>query len=1340
MDALVIAIFSLNHIDIMKFLTKFFPLVLLLFGGGSGVNAQNTTGTFFWVYPKHADAYPVNDLQTNSTTLNSLFSQYQVTRYVESFLGADTSSILNNAYSISFDGDVIPFYQALQATNLFSEIYYWGSQAITLSEPSSSLATDPNLTCNTPLSFNDPYPVLPANATTFRTDWSIDDTDTDCAWTITTGDPNIIIGFVDTEFHNIHPELNGKTLPDVEITPGAEAGSIAIGCFHGTSTMGDAVAIPNNGQYIAGTGYNTRAAGYVVEALRIGNNCGLQRNADLWDGLWRAGFTDNRPIVNLSWSGLGVNVNTNVDAPPIGTIIAETALNIVIETGTLVVVGAGVVQGTLTFASHEQFAHIPGYVIVGSISITKRVGPTSSPDHPGIDLCAPGKDINAISIDNNFNPTISSSGGTSHAAPYVAGVAALCLDVNPCLTPPELEKILKFNTDPIADVDSFPVGNVGEGYLNAYKAVLAASTKFPGYTVTGNETWDYPRRIDGTLIIAAGAKLTVTSSIGFEFGSKITVEPGGELDVIGGHLKRDCDNDDYWLGIEVKGVSSASQFSSGIQGRVHLTNAIVEDAKIGVSLFRRQTYQQGGGILYAIDSDFINCQKGVAIANYDNTLPGSSTPTRNLSYIRDCTFTINDDFFFAYGGEHIHLDRVTRVNIKDNTLTDERTIYASSDELQNGIWSSNATYFLKNNTIERMRYGVKAENIKSGRTFRATENKFENNFFGISVRAVDNFETTDNEFIVGGFAGPTTEFDEPDRHTGMLVDQSSGFFIEDNDFLITSSSPIASETVGLAIKNTNVGVAGDLNSDANEIFRNTFDGLHRANVANGQNADPSPASGGGLRYFCNQNNTVVANSPNYCTDFTVDGNISTVQRAFNGDAAGNTFTLDNSCNPVSDFDNINGNFINYHYFTSSTGNIEEPVYIPSIGFATIGDVQNQCLNGDSSPGPIPPNGETGLTGQYPTARQSYLGFRQQYANQLDGGDTDYVLNTIASMSNANYGVYQQLYQMSPWLSTEVLLAYAEHLAPTASMKKSLLSANPDGIKGNNLNNSIQNGGWFTTQQITDIETAAQNTTTRTQLEENLRSSQSELQGITKALENYYQLDEADNGLDYANQADWAANGESLDGYLRSIDNRLWAGDITTANNEVTALQAMDMQTKQTLEISYFVELKNLEIDLLNSNRGYHDATAAEISDLQAIVTKSDSRAGIQAQNWLHLLGISEAQAEAYWGTSSSALIGEDGQPTAQEERKLVTTVAYIQVQPNPSKGIFRFHYQPQLVVTEGIVNIYNLSGQMVHQQIINSGNWFHWQPQNRQAGFYFFTLEDGDGVLLQQGKIVYLAE
>ena len=841
--------------------------------------------------------------------------------------------------------------------------------------------------------------------------------------------------------------------------------------------------------------------------------------------------------------------------------------------------------------------------------------------------------------------------------------------------------------------------------------------------------WDEVKRLYSNVIIKPGGTLTINCDVYMPENGKITVETGGEL-FINAKITAGCNT---WKGIEVLGNPNASQFTSGAQGKVRLDNAIVEDAEIAVSLFHRQTYEQGGGILLANNTTFLNCQNAVAMAKYDNTYPGGSTPIFNLSQIEKCTFTLNDDFNFAQGGEHIQLDRVTRVRISNSVLQDERTSYASAAALQDGIRSSNATFWLTGAAISNMRYGIKAENIKSGRTFRVNDNAFTDNFFGMSVRAVDNFEFTDNNISVGGFTGPTTEFTFPNRQTGLHVDQSSGFFIEENDFTAAATLPTGAEPVGLAVNNTNIGTAGELNTDFNDIFRNTFTGLYRANVANGLNNNPNPDADGGLRYFCNQNTT------NLCTDFTVfDGSVAAVQQADNGNAAGNTFTQYDSCNPFSDFDNSNGNFITYHYFDQSPGGSEEPLFIDPASFNNVTAQTNLCTDNDGSTGPLPPGGDGTVVGQFPAVRQNYLNLRSQYTSLLDGGDTDFVLSAIASMGSGSFSIYQQLQQLSPWLSSEVLQAFTDHSTPSATEKVNLLSANPDGIKGTALNNSIANGGWFTSQQIANIQTAAQGTTTRTQLEENLRTTQAELQDITQALENYYQIDETDSGIDYANQATWAANSESLDGYLRSIDNRLWAADITSAQNEIATLQAMDMGTPQTQEVNYFVQLKTLEIDLLNSNRSYDDATPAEISDLQNIATQSTGRAGIQAQNWLHLLNGSEVQNEAYWGSLVAPLLGEEQVPTAPTS--VESSQEYLRVHPNPSTGVFRFYYQPQANLAMSTLRIYNLSGQMVHQEVIPSGSYLNWQPTQPEAGFYFYLLEGPNETLLQQGKLVYMPE
>lgn len=119
------------------------------------------------------------------------------------------------------------------------------------------------------------------------------------------------------------------------------------------------------------------------------------------------------------------------------------------------------------------------------------------PLQPGTRL--PGRSIWTIDNENEglgFSPESQYThafGGTSAAAPMVAGVAALVKSVHPALTAQEIKSILLTTTDKIIDLDSDMVlgssfGNYdntghswwfGYGRVNAYKAVLKAKAMLP---------------------------------------------------------------------------------------------------------------------------------------------------------------------------------------------------------------------------------------------------------------------------------------------------------------------------------------------------------------------------------------------------------------------------------------------------------------------------------------------------------------------------------------------------------------------------------------------------------------------------------------------------------------------------------------------------------------------------------------------------------------------------------------------------------------------------------------------------------------------------------------------
>ncbi|QAA82522.1 hypothetical protein EI546_12685 [Aequorivita sp. H23M31] len=79
------------------------------------------------------------------------------------------------------------------------------------------------------------------------------------AWTITKGDPNILVGVVDTKFDLSHEDLQGQIVMDLN------DGNSSI--YHGTGFASMVAAKTNNGRGMASIGYNTK----MVTADNYGN-------------------------------------------------------------------------------------------------------------------------------------------------------------------------------------------------------------------------------------------------------------------------------------------------------------------------------------------------------------------------------------------------------------------------------------------------------------------------------------------------------------------------------------------------------------------------------------------------------------------------------------------------------------------------------------------------------------------------------------------------------------------------------------------------------------------------------------------------------------------------------------------------------------------------------------------------------------------------------------------------------------------------------------------------------------------------------------------------------------
>ncbi len=321
-----------------------------------------------------------------------------------------------------------------------------------------------------------------------------------CAWTITKGNSNILIGVADTEFLTTHEDLKNKFASVNGPTP------VDI-YYHGSFTASIAAAETNNDKGIASIGYKSKIAGYTIDYLSPHHT-----PSDIRDAIWSL-YQMGIPIINVSWSGTGG--------------LARAAAEEITQNGTTLVLSGG---NSTTSTSHNEIANTPGVIVVSSVNINNMHGPTNHAHNQWIDICAPGVDVLVAGGNNTgyFEET-----GTSVAAPFVSGTVALMLSLDPNLTPANIEQIIKSTADPIADGSSY-AGLLGAGRLNAYKAVQAVSCvseNIYNRNVTTNLDVTNCKVNIQNVTVQNNAKLSVSATKGTTIPRSFKVQPGSTLEV-----------------------------------------------------------------------------------------------------------------------------------------------------------------------------------------------------------------------------------------------------------------------------------------------------------------------------------------------------------------------------------------------------------------------------------------------------------------------------------------------------------------------------------------------------------------------------------------------------------------------------------------------------------------------------------------------------------------------------------------------------------------------------------------------------------------------------------------
>jgi thermitase len=276
------------------------------------------------------------------------------------------------------------------------------------------------------------------------------------AWDVTTGS-NIVVAVLDSGVNPDHPDLRGRVLPGYDfISNDSDARDED---FHGTNVAGIIAAAGDNGEGVAGMCWQCQ----ILPLRVIGSRGGSDEN--VVDGIEWA-LDNGARIINMSLGGPG------------NSRILREAVQEAARRNVLVVAAAG------NEAEEGNPVEYPAaYDEVLAVGATDEADQRAyfSQIQPYVDISAPGWNIPSTAHELDLD-AYGAYAGTSFSAPYVSGLAALLLSINPSLDANALREILVTNV-----VDLGQPGldwEYGFGRIDAARAVNAV--RIPAFEPVAN--------------------------------------------------------------------------------------------------------------------------------------------------------------------------------------------------------------------------------------------------------------------------------------------------------------------------------------------------------------------------------------------------------------------------------------------------------------------------------------------------------------------------------------------------------------------------------------------------------------------------------------------------------------------------------------------------------------------------------------------------------------------------------------------------------------------------------------------------------------------------------------
>ena len=614
----------------------------------------------------------------------------------------------------------------------------------------------------------------------------------------------------------------------------------------------------------------------------------------------------------------------------------------------------------------------------------------------------------------------------------------------------------------------FLTGNGLPLTLSNYYTLLGTPTSI--VLPVGTTTWSNPTYyVNGKMTIPTGSTLIVNeSTVEFTNDSKVVIDRGGKLVLNGATFTNSSCGLNLlpWLGIEVNGDSEQGQNASA-QGVLELNSSLIENAICAVKTYKPDPTMDldpldpqyngldgwNGGIVTAHNTIFRNNKNAVVFPGYK--LGSASTFTL-------CTFETTEALLNgAIPDYFVRMKNIAGVQffgcIFRNTMSDPTIL---PENLGGGIYAYDATVVVSpkcqdlnctaftRGSFRNLYYGIRDLSAGESRTTYVDRQDFIDNFRGVYFAGRNYVEFTRN------YIRPYSEQSSQNPQTyGVYFDQCTGYHIEDNTFDSENSTKVG---IGLIVNKSG--------SQANEVYRNNFNNLRYASIAQSYNRG---SNNEGLCYKCNnfvnnlydvkisRDNAVFLNISDGIAAYqgrNVPGNNQApAGNLFSDIPNGGSFSFHNSANGIYYFKHQNPNWLYQLYPDNCAGT----------GSVNVMTVLSTTKNSSSCPSKLDlgDNSNEDIE-KMAEASSEASALKDVLTTLVDGGNTDNLAMTV-STSNASQSteLRNELIATSPYLTDTVLsLSIDQEEALPNSMLRDVFVANPQSAKSNELLEKLENRG------------------------------------------------------------------------------------------------------------------------------------------------------------------------------------------------------------------------------------------------------------------------------------------